>query len=175
MKALAIICLLARAAQAAPFDYPTAVMNAAYLEGINGAYGAKFVPGSLENCKTNSPSPGPGPSPSPGPVPGFTTHSCDIKGGQLEIDVAGTQKLVVLQNIMVMEYTGTSGVVSVSYNLQGIHGTSLPDGSPYESGASISLSRHPQHATKMQGSLNVYSMGINGSMLMDWPAPPPTP
>lgn len=153
-----------------PFEYPTTTMNSAYSEGIAGMYAAKFVPGTLENCKTNSPSP----SPAPGPSPSVTTHSCDIKGGQLEIDVAGTQKLVVIQSVMVIEYQPSSGAPNVSYHLQGVHGTSLPDGSPFESPASLSLNRHPQLATKMTGNLYAYNLGINGAIVMDW-TPPPAP
>ncbi len=151
---------------AASFDYPTGTANAVYFEGMNGTHSAKFVPGTLENCKINNPTPGPG---------GLTMHTCDVKGSQLEVDIAGTQKLVVFQTLSVMEYQGAPGVMSVGYYLQGMHGTSLPDGSPYASPASLSLNRNPQLTNKIQGNLSVYNLGINGAVLVDWPAAPTPP
>jgi hypothetical protein len=163
-----IMCVLSTALFAMDPPYPSSPVEGFFLRGLDDAYKLTFEPGTLENCRDN-------------PQPYYTFYNCELKGAELNVD-AGTKKhKFVFASLNAQEIAGSvSSPATMSYYFNGKYGITLPDGSIYETDASFSFSRKLSDPDKLQGQLNVYSLGVNAGILMKWPGgtsplPPPTP
>ncbi len=161
-----VLGVLSTALLAMDPPYPTSTMDGYYLRGLEDPYKITFEPGTLESCRDN-------------PQPTYTFYTCDVKGAELIVDTGTKKQKFIFVSLNAQETAGSASFpANMSYYFSGKFGTTLPDGSTFESDASLSFTRKLTEPDKLTGQVNVYTLGINAGLMMKWPgaaAPSPSP
>jgi hypothetical protein len=167
MKAILGVLILSTGVFAMDPPYPTSQVEGFFMRGLDEPYKLTFDPGTLENCKDN-------------PQPHYTFYNCEVKGAEVNVDNGTKKHKFIFTSMNAQEMAGTGGFpATMSYYFNGKFGTTLPDGTTYETDASFSFNRKLSDPDKLPGNLNVYALGVNAGIMMKWPggatAPSPSP
>jgi len=148
-------------AMAADPVYPKSTVTGYVVRDFDEFNNLTFKPGTLSDCKSS----GSG---------GFTSYSCTITGAELIVEIKGTDRVFPITGMSAYEMAGTATSPEYSnYYFSGVYGMILPDGTPYDTTVSISFNRSGTNPDRLSGNFEVYSLGIQGGIVANWPADPP--
>jgi len=117
------------------------------------------VPGTLTGCIDN-------------PSGGYTFYTCALKGTEMYIEVGGVKRVIAFNKLSATENAGSPTYpATLNYYFAGKYSATLPDGKPFETQVSVSLTRTAADPDKLEGSLNMYSIGVNGGIIARLPSP----
>lgn len=152
-----VLALYAPAVLAMDPPYPGDKMEGFFLHDFDTSYKISFVPGTLDKCVENA-------------QPSYTFWNCGVAGAEVHIDTGKSVQKFVFTGLNATEMAGSPTYpAALQFYLNGKYGRTLPDGSTFETDASFNFVRKMSDPDRVEGRITVYSLGIDGGVVMKWP------